>query len=422
MNRILPAILVGCLSAVATAPPAGAGLAEFETWRLDRLEADDEATLDRLHFEYSRAWEEAWWGARRGFRVSNGCGTHEHWENTTEVELEHVVDSGVSVEFGYRDASRLSHQETLTAIGASYRRPNGSFVRARYRPSYHKADHDLELSAGWRDDDVSLVRLTLAFERFLNNRIARKGSLLSESRWIYERHPLVAELDVRFRFSGTGMIDVNAAALGRTDRSHLAPEARGVTDADFRQSLEGDRGRVRVWFPSWGRVAFSVHTGWKRLDDDRRRDPETSVVRSAVDRSEWWMRASAEVSVRPRWRTELLVEYRDAEETRTADRRYRYESLSRLYQASVFWRPNERFDVGFGYAIDDLSGIASDDPTWLVARRHPPDRIESRLHLTLQLHVRDLWVLVRETVELDDEPYSSFAMHDKTFVQVMTTF
>ena len=76
-----------------------ADLEEFETWRFDLAESDDEYILDELANMFPHRWDNQWAASHQGIRMTSGCASHEKWEITTEVKLAKSIND--NLEFRY---------------------------------------------------------------------------------------------------------------------------------------------------------------------------------------------------------------------------------------------------------------------------------------------------------------------------------
>jgi hypothetical protein len=405
-------------------------LQDFETWRFDLQDANDEHALDNLLFDYDRRWEESWWIARNGARMANGCGTHEKWEMHTEIKLERELGRRFRANYRYDQQERFSHRSEYHEFSGAWRPVPGFLLGALYRPRFAKAEQDLGFYIGVEPDSLQAIYLVYVNERWLNNRIARKHSLFEEERWHYESSPHWLELSGRLRLAGSGLAAFEVGALSPTDRLYMPPSYSNSVQPTYRQNLRGDRGRLRVWSPRAGALSGRVELGWKRG-----RDALAPLVADSIGvppprdvyRRERWLRPGLVYQLGATLRAEALIEYREKQEenaTATAPGGvYLYRSHSRILYAGVEWDPLPWLALDGGYAYNSVSIEETDDPEWIVSGARHGSRRENRFVLTVDVRWQGLSVLFRESFELDRENYASTGtpLHDKSFIQIMLT-
>ena len=195
-----------------------ATIEEFESWRFDVLETDDEYALDHLANSFPHRWEDAWKAARQAVRITMGCASYEKWETTTQVKLTKAI--GRSLRFAYRfeKVDRYTFRDERNQIELGYHRPNGTFGGAWYRPNFDKDFHDIGIFAGLAIDSLQGVRLSFGFEDLTTNSWTQNNYLIPRARWKFDRFPRGWDLTGRFRLGCDGWLGMELGQLMRTEK------------------------------------------------------------------------------------------------------------------------------------------------------------------------------------------------------------
>ncbi len=420
-----PAFALAALFWLA-APPASADIEEFETWRFDLLESDDEYALDDLANTFPRRWEPSWHRASRGVRMTTGCASHEKWEMTTEIKLAETIGDRFRFEYSFEKIDRFAFRTERNQVALSYRHPGGPHAGVFYRPNFEKDFQDVGFFFGLAIDSLQELRLAYSFEDVSNNYWMKDSYLFERDRWEYDRFPRFWDLSGRFRLGSLGSLAIQLGRLSRTEKRVSAAEDRVFTPR-YRRVLSGHRGQLSVQHESRGRFSGYMDTAWKRGEiDDTPESAEQQTVPKTTDRTEWWIRPGLDFRMTPNWIASVLIEYRERrEESRTPaapSGRYFYSAVSRIYQVSLLWRAHKNLNVDLGFARNGLRLRPTEDPDWSSHAHTEPRRSERRLFVALEVVAADVRFRVIESVELDRERYRVVGIHDKGFVQLMATF
>ncbi len=410
---------------VFLAATARADLEEFETWRFDLQDADDEYALDNLSLRFPHGWDEAWRDADSGVRLSNGCATHENWEMSTDVKLAHSLSDRFVFRYRFELVDRFTYQSMHNQFGIAYRSPGGFTAGLYYRPRFEKSAHDAGFLVAYEWSPQQRLGLEVGLEDLVNNRIAEKVGLFEQERWHYTRPPRFVELSGRLP-RGPFALDFHLAHLARTEKE-VSPPSHSPLPPYYRRILSGDRADISLSSTSAGSLAWLLELGGKRGEiDDAPLDGGEEISAESIRRREWWLRPSLDYHLNSRWGSVLLYEYRDKREenvTPSAPQgRYLYRSISRVYQAGFWWQALPELRLDFGFTRADVSLRPTEDPDWNIKAHRDPQRKEQRLFLVLATTIRGFRFRIEESFELDDESYDSFAYHDKTTIQVMAAF
>ncbi len=416
ISRIV-AVLLSISSCVAAAD-----MSEFETWRMDVQDTDDEYPLDHLFSLFGEDWQRDWRSAEQGMRLSNSCGTHEKWEIGIEAKLRRDLGGRFDIAYAYRKTDAFSHRIEWNEIALAWHGLNEHAIGFYYRPRFAKADHDLGLRYDWRPKKGQGFGIDLNLQRFVGNRIAKKRSIEAEERWIYDKLPRFLSAWAAIGGENGGRLALDAGLLLPTERKHHPP-AIWLPDPDYLHKLEGARLRLDVRSPMLGAWRGLLGAGWKRGRDETIPLVERVVLAKRIDRKTLWLRPKLQRDLNERWSASLLFEYRerfeDSEGEDLPDEGYHYAARSRSWQAGLAWRVNDRFRMDFGYAGSGIDVRPGGDPDWIGEEYRHFDRDENRLYLTLDYRWKGVALLFTETFELDEEPYDSFLFHDKSFFQIM---
>ncbi len=401
---------------------ASADMSEFETWRMDVQDTDDEYPLDHLFSLFGEDWQRAWRQSDQGMRLSNSCGTHEKWEIGIEAKLRRNLGRGFGIAYAYRKADTFSHLSEWNEISLSWRLTGKHSMGLYYRPRFAKADHDLGLRFDWRPRKEQGLGFDINFQRFVGNRIARKRSIEAEERWIYDRLPRFLSFWAALGSEDGARIALDGAVLMPTERKHHPP-AIWLPDPDYLHKLEGARLGLDAHSPKLGPWRGLLSIGWKQGLDETLPLVDGAALAKRTERETLWLRPKLERDFNERWSASLLFEYRerfeDSEGEDLPPDGYHYSARSRSWQAGFAWRVNDRFQLDFGYAGSGIGVTPGGDPDWINEEYRHFDRDENRLYLTLDYRWRGVALLFTETFELDEEPYDSFLFHDKSFFQIM---
>jgi hypothetical protein len=413
---------------LCTAGAVRADLSEFETWRFDLPDTDDEYPIDRLQAEYQPGGEEDWRSKTIGARVSNNCSSHDLCEMQLEAKIAQEVGAGFRFSYHYFHEEMFDHFTRWNELALGWRASGGQGVAFFYRPSFQKSQNDIGLRWGWLAGSRRGIELDVLFQAIANNRVAQRESLRGQERWIYQRNPPFFELRGYHDFAGTGRLDLQAALLSPTHRTHFSP-AIWVPPPDYSQAIEGRRFRLRIDSPAWGPWGGGLEMGQKAGKYDRTPSaaPADStgpqlLLEKQTNRDEWWIRPTIALRVNPRWRAIVLFDYRVKDETSSGPELpaegYHYENISRSWKAGVSWDAKDYLSFDAGYAGSGISVTPTEDPDWIPETLRYGSRRENRLYFSPGFHRKHVAVLFTETFELDDEPYHSFLFHDKSFFQI----
>lgn len=403
--------------------PSYADMSEFETWRMDTQDADDEHALDHLQAINPLSWRRDWLDAESGMRLTNSCGSHEKWEMEIEAKVQRELSPSFFLSYAYFKTEAFSHRSDWNELALEWRHGKGHSLGLFYRPRFAKADHDLGFRLQWNLDARHGIGLDFIFQRFVNNRIAKKSSVLAEERWLYEKAPRFLEFWLLADGGEKSRIEFRAALLTPTHRTHH-PASVYLLPQDYEEKLDGGRIQLDLSSPSFGSWWVETSAGGKW--GSTQKNPlmlGLGIPAKTTDRETWWFRPSLNNKLSRKWIAKLHFEYREKHEDSAGPdlpgEGFHYSSISRSWMAGLTWKAGPRFNLDFGYAGSGVSIGPTSDPDWISEDICHSSRNENRLYLTLDYRWKGIALLFTETFELDDEPYDSFLLHDKSFFQVM---
>jgi hypothetical protein len=422
MKPLIQSILF-CMAIFFATLPSHADMGEFETWRMDIQDANDENALDNLQARHPLAWRRDWLGTKSGMRLSNSCGSHEKWELALEAKIQRELSSTFYLSYAYFKTETFSHSSDWNEVALDWRPGNGRSLGFFYRPRFAKAEHDLGIRLQWHSDPLHGMGLDFIFQRFVNNRIAKKSSVLAEERWFYKKAPKFLEFWLLADSGVASRVEFRAALLTPTHRSHH-PASIYFVPEDYEERMEGGRAQVEWVSPMLGSWWTSMSAGgkWGSFEINPLM-PGLEVQAKSTNRETLWFRPSVNKDLSSKWQAELLIEYREKHEDSSGpelpSEGYHYSSYSRSWMAGLSWKAGPRFKMGFGFAGSGISIRPSSDPDWISEDMIHLSRNENRLYLTLDYRWKGIALLLTETFELDVESYDSFLFHDKSFFQIM---
>ncbi len=423
MNKRLTQLMVLCMAIFFATLPSYADMSEFETWRMDLQDANDENALDNLQARHPLTWRRDWLATDTGMRLTNSCGSHEKWEVALEAKIQRELSSTFYLSYAYSKTETFSHRIDWNEVALDWRHGSGRSLGFFYRPRYAKADHDLGVRLQWRSDHLHGVGLDFIFQRFVNNRIAKKSSVLAEERWIYVKTPKFLEFWLLADSGETSRMEFRAAMLTPTHRTHH-PASVYFLPEDYEEKLEGGRVQVELISPRLGSWWASMSAGgkWGSFEINPLM-AGLEIQAKSTNRETLWFRPSLNKELSSKWQAEILFEYREKHEESSGpelpNTGYQYSNYSRSWMTGLRWKAGPRFNMDFGFAGSGVSIWPSSDPDWISEDMCHSSRNENRLYLTLDYRWKGIALLFTETFELDDESYDSFLFHDKSFFQIM---
>ena len=415
------------LAALAHPLPSRASTEEFSTFDVERPEEDDESLLDHALTAAPRAWDHEWRRAPMAIRTAQGCLTSGQWLNDTRLRVRAPLGErarfGVELEQSETDLASWNHLDFTFQFPQRFGTPGVSF-----RPFYDKSRQDFALTWETGSDTASFVaRVAFTFEDMFNNLWAWRQTRVGDASEPYERHPYEPALSLggrgeRWRWA------IGGKWLTPSRRREPGPPG---TPQLLRTTLWGTLGEARIEVDALG-LSWEASAFEKRAESSARAflDPaggpylpgDSLAVAAGGDDARFrslWRGGLAVRRVEERWSAELRGVYQSRTQTwapPTGDGRF--EALDRMLGIEVTRRVLPSLDVRAG-ALFDRIGVAREGITPMRAHA---SRDEKRLYLGLDARFGNVRVFGVEGIELDDEAYEVWFIHDKGFVGLQATF
>lgn len=415
------------IAALAAPAPATASTEEFSTFDVLRPEEDDESLLDHLLTSAPRAWDEEWRRAPMAVRTLQGCLTSGQWINRTQLRTQAPLGQrarfGVELDQSEDDFASWNH------LDFTFRFPQRfGTVGAAFRPFYDKSRQDFAFfyEAG-ADTAPAFLQLTFTFEDMFNNLWAWRQTRVGDESEPYERHPY--EPAIRLGARGERWRG-EASAKWLTPSEKRLPGPPGSARKQ-RHGLWGAFGDARVELDAlgatWEATAMN-RQAWSSdlaIPDPLGREPYTAADSAAFTAGDdqryrrLWRGGLAVRRASGPWTAELRALYQERAETWAPPAGpARFGALDRTLGFEVTRRVNAALDLRTGILFDRV-GVAREGN--LPAPPHL-SRDEKRLYLGLDARFGNVRVFGVEGIELDDEAYDVWLIHDKGFLGLQATF
>jgi len=411
-SQVLLATVAATLLLVA-APAARADVEEFSTFDIGLQEHDDESTLDHFLTRFPRAWADEWARTPMGIRTSQGCLTSGEWFVDTDLRARAPLGerAWLGVDW-FQSESDIFH---TTHLDLSFHFPiRFGTATAMFRPSGNKAAQDFAL--GWEtgaDTSAFQMKLVWTLEDVFNNFWAFRQTQVGNLSEPYDRRPYEPAIFLASR---------HAAWQVEAGAKWLTPSSKRVVDLNigqplYQRELWGAAGQARAEATA-GRVTFELR------GEARHTHIHDTPLGTTIENERWHRR---------QWSAEFATRVRIDPRT-TAEGRYLYQSRhqgsyattsgsrllvvdDRMLALEVLHEFGARLTARLGGLFDRIG----------VARDHWPEpsygtRNESRAYVGLAVRFGRVLVSGTEGIELDPEPYEVWAVHDKGFLQLQTSF
>lgn len=392
---------------------AHAGTEEFSTFDVEALEEDDESLLDHVLLRAPRVWRNEWERAPQAIRTSQGCLTSGQWFIDTDLKLRSPL--GGRAEFGLdlrQSESDVSSYEYLDFSFTFATRAWGS-PGVMFRPLFDKSRQDLAVF--WQsgsDTSATQLQAIFTFEDVFNNFWEFRQSRVGDESEPYERHPYEPAL----RFSTRG------------DRFRMEITGKYLTPSRKRiEPFAGDPGRLTTL---WGALATaSVETRAAGFDwevrglNQQAASTDVTLGASTGDARDVRRLWSAELSSRrafgPRVSAEARWIYQERDQTRGVPiGPASLGAVDRLLQIDAVVALSNTLSARVGAMQDRITVGSTGTP-----RFHSyGTRGESRAYVGLLARFGRVSIQAIEGLELNDEPYDVWMVHDKGFLHLQTTF
>lgn len=397
------------LAALAGRPrAAAAGTEEFSTFDVESQEEDDESLIDHLLTRPPRAWRDEWETSTNALRTSQGCLTSGQWFIDTRLKLR--APMGKRARFGFELAQDESDRESFLYTDFTFRFPTGwGTPGALFRPLFDKSRQDFGVFWEAGDDTASAYLLAqFVFEDTFNNLWAFRQTRVGETSEPYVQHPYEPTLAFRVRRP-----DWRVEALGRW----LTPSRKTLSDPDRTSTLWGAFGTGAVEGRALG-LGWELRGGSKQAASTEQ-PLDLSTADSRDVRRQWWVESVVRGRVSSRVETEARWLYQDRTQSVGAPEGPRgLDAIDRVIQAEATIDVVPGWVARVGGLYDnigvDVSGAA---PAFTYG-----SRTESRAYVGLSARFGSVRVHAVEGMELDPEPYEVWAIHDKAFLHLQTTF
>lgn len=412
-------LLSAVLASAALVRPARASTEEFSTFDVLRPEEDDESLLDHLLTAAPRAWDDEWRRAPMAVRTAQGCLTSGQWLNETQLRVRAPMGErarfGVLLDQSETDFASWNQLDFVFEFPLPFGTPGVSF-----RPFYDKSRQDFALSFETDADTAQFfARGVFTFEDMFNNLWAWRQTRVGNVSEPYERHPYEPAL----RIGGRGerwSAEISGKWLTPSRRREPAP----IAPQTQRTTLWGTLGEAKVEVDAaglrWEATALDKQAeSTAKAFLDPLGGPYTGADSAAVypyDRHKFrrvWRTGLSARRIEERWTAEVRWLYQDRHQndpwfTGT------FHALDRLIGAEYTRELlPERLDLRLGGLYDRIRVVANGVAT---------PREETRLYFGLDARFGNVRVFGVEGIELDDEPYEVWFVHDKGFLGLQATF
>jgi 2-dehydro-3-deoxyphosphogluconate aldolase / (4S)-4-hydroxy-2-oxoglutarate aldolase len=407
-----PLVLALTLGAAlaAGAGRAHAGTEEFSTFDVITQEEDDESLLDHVLLRPPREWRDEWEHAPQAIRTSQGCLTSGQWFIDTDLKL--GAPLGKSAYFGLdlrqseTDVSNYNYFDFSFKFPTRWGTPGFMF-----RPLYDKSRQDLGLT--WSvggDSSATQLDAIFTFEDTFNNFWAFRQTRVGGLSEPYLKRPY--EPGLHFARRGESVrIELTGRYLTPSEKS-LAPLFGGPVSRI--ETLWGTLGVASVEVKALG-IAWEARTAnLQATSTDQAVDYATGDTRNF--RRQWTAEASASRAIGKRFGTELRWLYQGRDQHVAAPLGPdEFVADDRLLQLETTYRASPAVLVRVGGMYDKIGVVQTDSHGY-------GSRKESRAYIGLALRFGRVLLQGVEGIELDDEPYDVWFVHDKGFLQLQTTF
>ncbi len=416
MNARVARALTACviLAVLRTPAPARAGVEEFSTFSVETQERDDESFIDHLLARGPLAWRDEWERAPLALRSAQGCLTSGEWFNETDLKLRTAIGRRAWFGLALRqyENDRVQYDYTEFSFHVPTRFGTAGWM---FRPSRDKSSQDMALTWGVGADTSgfrfqAVFGLEDVFNNFWEFRQVSTGGR-SEP---YLRHPWEPGLRMVVRRPR-----LHAEIGGR----YLTPSTKRVIVSYAQPNLDHI---TTLWGTlAWASVeARAVGIEWEaRSTNHQAASTEHQIDLPQPDggdyRRQWSVEAAARRRIAPRFTAEARWLYQSRTQIHAPPiAPPRFEAVDRVLQVETVWNASPSLDLRLGGLHDRISVQHSG----VTAPFSFGSRTESRAYVSAMARFGRVNLQLVEGVELDHEPYSVWAVHDKGFVQLQAVF
>jgi hypothetical protein len=402
------------LLALVAPRTAHAGLEEFSTFSVERQERDDESLLDHLLTRTPRAWRDEWERAPLALRSAQGCLTSGEWFNETDLKLRASLGRrawfAATVRQSESDRVHINYSEFSFHVPTRFGTAGWMF-----RPSSDKSNQDMALSLEiGADTSAFQMQAVFGLEDVFNNFWAFRQVSTGGRPEPYLRHPWEPGLRLIVRRPR-----LRAEAGGR----YLTPGTKRIITSYAQPNLD----HITTL---WGTLAWaSVETRALGLEwEARTTNHQAASTEHPIDqpqpdgrdfRRQWSVETAARRQVTPRLYAEVRWHYQERTQVHAPPiDPARFDAVDRVIQLEAGWSPSSTLGFRLG-GLHDRIGVVHSGVT---APFSFGSRTESRAYLAVMARFGRMSLQLVEGIELDPEPYEVWAVHDKGFVQIQTTF
>jgi hypothetical protein len=412
--RAATAALWAILATLAIARPVGAVVEEFSTFSAEEQEHDDESLLDHMLARMPLAWRDEWERSPLALRSAQGCLTSGKWYNQTDLKLSAPLGGRARFAFAIREneSDRVDYHYMDLSIHVATRFGTAGWL---FRPSRDKSSQDMALM--WdvgADTSAFQIQAVFGLEDVFNNFWEFRQANTGGRGEPYVRHPWEPGLRMVVRRPS---LRVEAGGRYLTPSTKRLINNYGNRDLDEVQTLWGTL--------AWASVeARALGIDWEvRSTNHQASTTEHPLATPLPDGGDFRRQWSIETAVRRQIAPRLAAEARWLYQERTQVHAPpidppRFEGIDRVLQVETIWTvtPSVWARVGGLHNRITLQESAITAPFSFGTRT------ESRAYVAGIARFGRMSLQITEAIELDHEPYNVWAVHDKGFVHVQTTF
>jgi hypothetical protein len=392
---------------------ARASTEEFSTFDPQAREQDDESVLDHYLARFPRDWREEWERAPLALRTSQSCLTSGLWMTDTDLKLRSPL--GRRAQFGLDVRQDQSDEVNYEYFDFSFRFPvRFGDATVMFRPMFEKSRQDFGIT--WSvgaDTSAFQLALTLGLEDFFNNFWEFRQTRVGNNSEPYEKRPWEPAFRVATRQ------DRWRAELGGR---YLTPSRKVHEPRDTHSPVD----HASLW-GTLGWASFEVEAlgiEWEARGMNKQALGTDQPVATPTEDSHQYRREwSGEIAARRVITPWLTVSTRWLYQERAAV--YgppigpgAFGAIDRLttLETDLRIRPNLTARVGGLY---DKISIGENG---VVPQFSYGSRKESRAYIGLMARFGRVSLEGIEGLELDQEPYDVWFIHDKGMLKLQTTF
>jgi 2-dehydro-3-deoxyphosphogluconate aldolase/(4S)-4-hydroxy-2-oxoglutarate aldolase len=409
-----PAALGIALGTMLMAGPFGgrahASTEEFSTFDVTTMEGDDESLLDHVLLRVPREWRDEWERAPQAIRTSQGCLTSGQWFIDTDLKLRAPLGTRAHMGLDLRQYETDVSNYDFLDFSFQFPTPWGT-PGFMFRPLYDKSRQDLGLTwAVGADTTAYQLEAIFTFEDTFNNLWAFRQTRVGGLSEPYLKRPY--EPGLRFVRRGE---NVRVEVAGH----YLTPSQKSIAALD-----SGAPVSLQTLWGTYGFASIEVNAlgiGWEARTTNQQAASSNQVLDYSLGdahdfRRLWIAEVSASRVFGERLGTELKWLYmgRDQHVAQPLGPD-EFFADDRLLQLETTYRVSPKAVVRVGGMYDQI-GVTQNGAHGYGSRK------ESRAYIGLALRFGRVLLQGVEGIELDNEPYDVWFVHDKGFLHLQTTF